>query len=95
MQIGIITFPTPGGSAETARMVEELGFGSEVHRIEVGFGRTVPTLVERAEAEGFELIVMGSHGRGPLARAILGSVAREVVRHAPCPVLTTRRPGPR
>ncbi len=76
--------------AQLREKVEELGFGQAIQRIEVGFGRTVPTLLHRAEAEGFELIVMASHGRGPLARAILGSVAREVVRHAPCPVLTVR-----
>jgi universal stress protein A len=37
-----------------------------------------------------DLIVMGTHGRRGLARALLGSVAEHVLRQAPCPVLTVR-----
>jgi hypothetical protein len=36
--------------------------------------------------------VLGTHGRGPLAHMLLGSVAERVVRTAPCPVLTVRHP---
>jgi nucleotide-binding universal stress UspA family protein len=43
----------------------------------------------------FELIVMGTHGRGALTHALLGSVAEKVVRSAPCPVLTIRHPAHR
>jgi universal stress protein A len=39
-----------------------------------------------------DLIVMGTHGHGGLRHFILGSVAEYVVRHARCPVLTTRIP---
>ena len=35
------------------------------------------------------LIVMGTHGRGGIARVLMGSVAEKVVRTAPCPVFTT------
>jgi nucleotide-binding universal stress UspA family protein len=37
-----------------------------------------------------DLIVVGSHGRRGLPRALLGSVAEKVVRTAPCPVLVVR-----
>lgn len=37
-----------------------------------------------------DLIVMGTHGRRGVSRALLGSVAETVVRTAPCPVLTIR-----
>jgi nucleotide-binding universal stress UspA family protein len=37
-----------------------------------------------------DLIVMGTHGRQGITRALLGSVAEKVVRTAPCPVLTVR-----
>jgi nucleotide-binding universal stress UspA family protein len=38
----------------------------------------------------FDLVVIGSHGRTGLRRALLGSVAEQVVRHAACPVLVAR-----
>jgi nucleotide-binding universal stress UspA family protein len=38
----------------------------------------------------YDLVVMGSHGRTGLRRALLGSVAEKVVRHAPCPVFVAR-----
>jgi nucleotide-binding universal stress UspA family protein len=40
-----------------------------------------------------DLIVMGTHGQTGLAHLLMGSVAEEVVRKAPCPVLTLRVPG--
>jgi len=39
-----------------------------------------------------DLIVLATHGRTGLAHAIMGSVAENVVRRAPCPVLTVRPP---
>ena len=57
-------------------------------------------IVSCARMSDIDLIVMGTHGRGGLARAVMGSVAEHVVRTAPCPVLTvhqapaTDRPGP-
>jgi nucleotide-binding universal stress UspA family protein len=41
-----------------------------------------------ARSAGIALIVMGTHGRGGVARMVMGSVAETVVRTAPCPVLT-------
>ena len=42
-------------------------------------------------AEGLDLLVLGSHGFGPLLRLLLGSVAGRVIRNAPCPVLVMPR----
>jgi len=39
---------------------------------------------------GADMIVMGTHGRRGVSRALLGSVTEMVVRTAPCPVLTIR-----
>jgi nucleotide-binding universal stress UspA family protein len=47
-------------------------------------------IAEAAREERADLIVMGTHGRGGLARFFLGSVADRVLRTAPCPVLTVR-----
>jgi nucleotide-binding universal stress UspA family protein len=46
-----------------------------------------------ATDERADLLLMGTHGRGGLDRALLGSVADRVVRLAPCPVLTVRLPS--
>jgi nucleotide-binding universal stress UspA family protein len=46
------------------------------------------TIVEIAKNGAYDLIVMGTHGRTGLSRALLGSVAERVVRSAPCAVLT-------
>jgi nucleotide-binding universal stress UspA family protein len=43
-----------------------------------------------AKARRADLIVMGTHGRGGLAKLFLGSVAERVVATAPCPVMTVR-----
>ncbi|KYF67111.1 universal stress protein [Sorangium cellulosum] len=43
---------------------------------------------------GADMIVIGTHARGAVARALLGSVAQRVVRSAPVPVLTIRGPQP-
>ena len=45
---------------------------------------------EAAIELGADLIVMGTHGRHGISRALLGSVAETVVRSAPCAVLTVR-----
>ena len=47
-------------------------------------------ILHAAETIGADLIVMGTHGRRGVSRALLGSVAELVVRTAPCPVLTIR-----
>jgi universal stress protein A len=49
-------------------------------------------ICREAEQELIDLIVIGSHGRTGLTRALLGSVAEQVVRHAACPVLVVRLP---
>ena len=46
--------------------------------------------VRVARAKRVDLIVVGTHGRGGLAKVFLGSVAERVVRTATCPVLTVR-----
>ncbi len=45
-------------------------------------------ILEYAEEHDVDLIVMATHGRRGLKRLLLGSVAEEIVRLAPCPVMT-------
>ena len=56
----------------------------------VVFGRPASVISATAERIGADLVVLGSRGHGPFASALLGSVAAEVVDHAPCPVLVAR-----
>jgi nucleotide-binding universal stress UspA family protein len=52
--------------------------------------RSAPALGICDRANGYDLIVVGSHGRRGVRRFILGSVAETVVRHAPCSTLIVR-----
>ncbi len=61
------------------------------HHLLVGFPST--EITKYASAHDIDVIVMGTHGRTFLAHLLMGSVAEEVVRDAPCPVLTLKVPG--
>ncbi len=54
-------------------------------------GRPAQRIVEYADENGFDHIVIGSHGREGLSRVLLGSVAETVVRRSSVPVTVARR----
>ena len=58
---------------------------------EAVLGLPAQSIIDYATATGTGLIVMGTHGRTGLAHLLMGSVAEQVVRTAPCPVLTVRQ----
>ncbi len=51
-------------------------------------------IAEYANANGFDAIVMGTHGRTGRARALVGSVAESTVRRARCPVMVIHAEWP-
>lgn len=63
-------------------------------RVRVGFhareGEPATALVERAALLDCDLVAVGTHGYDGVRRLLLGSVAEQVVRHAPCAVLVAR-----
>jgi len=64
---------------------DTVGEKADIHiNGELLFSATVPTLIELSRDA--ELIVVGTDGRGALARGLLGSVCSGLVRHAHCPV---------
>jgi len=73
-----------------AALVEELSGPGRTVRARVIFGRPATAIVSEAGQLGSELVLIGSHNHGALASFTLGSVAAEVVDHAPCPVLVAR-----
>jgi len=56
-------------------------------------GDPATTIIERASSGGYDLLVLGTHGRTGLSHALMGSVAEKIVRRAPCAVLTVRTTG--
>jgi nucleotide-binding universal stress UspA family protein len=59
---------------------------------EVLFGNPSRAIITAAETNDADLIVMGTHGHGPVMHVVMGNVAERVVRTAECPVLTVREP---
>lgn len=49
-------------------------------------------IVEYAKEADADIVILGTHGRGGMAKLLMGSVAERVVRTASCPVLTVRHP---
>ena len=72
----------------------ELVLRGRQHRTQTSFliseGDPANSIIEAAASESADMIIVGSHGRGSLARALIGSVSDQVVRRAPCPILVVR-----
>jgi nucleotide-binding universal stress UspA family protein len=102
--IGIPSLGVPElGVALTAATIDQLVVDNQVALDRLAATCTAPMgqvliksgdaldMINQAATElAIDLIVMGTHGRRGLSRALLGSMAETVVRSAPCPVLTVR-----
>jgi universal stress protein A len=53
-------------------------------------GKPSAEIIRVARDETVDMIVLGTHGKGLLDKALFGSTTERVVRNGPCPVLTTR-----
>ena len=95
-------FPMPHGHApeSVSRPIEDETLDKLRDQVPDGFagtweakvipGKVADVLVQTADAQGADLIVMGTHGRTGLSHTLFGSVAEVVLRHASCPVLMVR-----
>lgn len=66
------------------------GVPVEVRLLESRGQRLGDEIAEQAREFGADLVVVGTHGRRGVGRALLGSGAEQVIRVAPCPVLVVR-----
>ena len=87
--------PTPtleesaeSGVTEKLARLEELvtGVGLDSHSVELK-GAPVESIMSQAEKSRVDLIVLGSHSRGPLYHLFVGGVTEGVLKRARCPVL--------
>jgi nucleotide-binding universal stress UspA family protein/mono/diheme cytochrome c family protein len=84
-----------GEDAEAQLVREKTALADVKVTTEVLFGPPAFSIIDAAQANESDLIVMGTHGHGAVMHMVMGSVAERVVRGAPCPVLTVREPRER
>ena len=79
------------GLVET--MVRDVAAGSDVDVRPLAVeGRPANVLLDAAEENNAQMIVVGSRGHGGFVALLIGSVSEQVARHATCPVVIHRRP---
>jgi nucleotide-binding universal stress UspA family protein len=71
---------------DAGRLNEQLQ--SIEHEVVVGEGKTWEVISNLIERKEIDLVVVGTRGRTGLGKALLGSVAEEILRQSPCPVLS-------
>jgi nucleotide-binding universal stress UspA family protein len=77
--------PSAHEDAEIARdYLRERGVESAA---QVETGEPAPTILEAARSGGYDLLVTGTRGRGPVARLLLGSVSHKLAEETPCTLL--------
>ncbi len=83
--------PTPAAHISTDKMrlfVSTDLLQGIAHKEYVEHGAIAEVLHELVEKWKIDLIVLGAHGRKGIQKVLLGSVAEDIFRHAPCPVMT-------
>ena len=81
------------GEAIVSEVAESVGDSVPVETAVLS-GNAYERILDYADEEGADLVVMGTHGRTGVDRSLLGSVTEKVVRTADIPVLTVRAREP-
>ena len=100
--VGIVPGASIGGEVAAEQALGDHLLDAAAAQVRAAGIATVNRILERSSPpsqailsharDGFDLIVMGTHGRKGVSRLVLGSVAESVLRDAPCPVLTIHVP---
>ena len=77
-----------GAEKALGKVCEEQLQGYRDFKKKIVYGDPAQEILKAIESEGIDLVVMGTHGRKGLENVLFGSVARNVVRRSPVPVLT-------
>jgi len=77
---------------ELKKLAEEEIPSDIVSKIIVKTGKPFIEIIETAEEEDIDLIIISTHGHTGVEHILFGSTAEKVVRKAPCPVLSLREP---
>ena len=97
LDMGAVAIPTTGElvtSAESrlqAFMEEHLANAPHGAEAKVVIGHAATEIVNAANETGAALIIMTTHGYSGMKHVLLGSTTEDVLRHAPCPVLSVRQ----
>ena len=78
---------------DAKKLAAALGLEVETQLVDMKAGRVADTILQEVRNTGCDPIVIGTHGRRGLRRALLGSDAESVLRESPVPVLLVRAPG--
>jgi nucleotide-binding universal stress UspA family protein len=78
---------------QLGRLAKEVGADATDVTSGTSVGSPSDAILEYADANGIDLIVMGTHGRGLVGHLLIGSVAERVVRRSKAPVLTVHGPN--
>lgn len=81
---------TTSGKQALAELIASKNLGRLNPVQDVRLGEAGEEILAAATDTKADLVVIGTHGRSGLKHLFLGSVAEEVMRHSPCPVLTVR-----
>lgn len=74
------------GQADLAPAQALLDAAGVPHTDHIAVGHIAPTIVRYAQEKGFDLLILGTHGRGKLGQMVMGSVARQVIQDVTIPV---------
>lgn len=90
--LGIDPFQIEAAEASARRLMDSMEasgmFAGVRHQRLLEEGDTWSMLSKMIRENDIDLIVVGTHGRTGFQKLVMGSVAEEIFRHAPCPVLT-------